>query len=187
MDYDHSHTCLRLQQIDMLSSLSPWKKFLVENDPLKQQADLERENFMKRPSRRYRYSSVNIFEIGERKIEDRSLAAGLKLFGYSFLSGFFFIGFLTTPVGCLAHSLRSANMASGNVIGDMIYAGLKTGIRAGTAYGAMLGVFRTSNLILSGKWYDFFKPFIFVSSNSLKCNYSAVLFRNILLMKLSLS
>jgi hypothetical protein len=152
MDYDHSQTHLRLGRVLQQQNLSFWQRFLSTNDPLLQQADLERERLLQRPSRAVRYRGDLIYKVGEQIIEERSVLMGAKVFGYSFFSGFIFASFLSTPVGCVMHSLRPANMASESVMGDMLYSGLRVGVRNGAAYGSMLAVFRITNYLLGGAW-----------------------------------
>ena len=155
MNYDHSQTKLRMEEVTNTEYVSPLKQFFRQSNPLEQQAALERENMRHRPSRATRYLNQRVYAVGEREFsanraEEKSVLEGFKITASSFVSGLIFAGFLSTPVGSLVHSLKGANMRSKTLFPDMIAAGLKTGARNGLAYGTLLATFRGANYALSG-------------------------------------
>jgi len=158
MDYDHSQSRFRLTEVQQAEYVSPLKQWFRKQNPLEQQAELEKDNMEHRPSRAVRYLNQRVFAVGETelaatKVEEKSVLEGAKIFGSSFLSGLVFMSFLSTPIGCLAHSLKGANMNSRTLFPDMVAAGLKTGLRSGVSYGALLATFRGANYALSGQYF----------------------------------
>ena len=146
MDYDHSQTRLRLVENTEEEYVSPLKAWFSKQNPLNQQAELEKERMQHRIPRAKRYLSERVFQVGDRPLAaEKSLIEGTQLVLSSFLSGFLFLGFLSTPLGCFAHALRGANMHSETLFKDMLWSGMRVGIRNGVAYGTMLAVFRGTN------------------------------------------
>ena len=155
MNYDHTQTNLRLVPLTNTVRLSPLRQWLQRTNPLEMQAELQHDKLIKKPSRVVRYQPHKVYAIGARElapVEEKTVLEGLKITAVSFLSGFVFMGFLSTPAGSLMHAFSRKNLLTDSrfVLANMVGAGLRTGVRCGISYGAFLATYRGANYALSG-------------------------------------